>query len=122
MRQRLLSSFSQETSSLGVRVHECERVSMERDTKLVGTQWGHPVRVKVARIGETIANVHAEYEDCAKVARTEGVPLKQVFRDALDAYYSRTPLDSDVKGEEGEGRACSRTEGTGSHRPGGDDD
>lgn len=84
--------FLQETSSLGVRVHECERISVERDTELVGTQWGIPVRIKVGRLGDTIANVHAEYEDCAKVARSEGVPLKQVFRAALDAYYARHPL------------------------------
>ena len=65
---------------------------MERDTDLVGTRWGHSVRVKVGRVGETIANVHAEYEDCAKVARAEGVPLKQVFREALDAYYTHNPV------------------------------
>lgn len=75
-------------------MHECERFSMERDTESVGTQWGQPVRVKVGRLGETIANVHAEYEDCAKVARAENVPLKQVFRAALDAYYARHPIRS----------------------------
>lgn len=68
---------------------ECERFSMERGTELVETRWGHQVRVKIARLGEMTANVHGEYDDCAKIARTEGVPLKQVFREALDAYYSQ---------------------------------
>ena len=75
-----------------MRVLECERVSMKRDMESVETQWGHPVRLKVARIGDTIANVHAEYEDCVKVARAEDVPLKAVFRQALDAYYARHPV------------------------------
>lgn len=65
---------------------------MQRDMESVETQWGHPVRVKVGRIGDTISNVHAEYEDCAKVARAEDVPLKVVFRQALDAYYARHPV------------------------------
>lgn len=82
----------QETSTLGVRVHRCERVSTERDTEVMETRWGHPVRVKVARVQDTVTNVHAEYEDCAEIAQTEGVPLKEVFREALDAYYLKHPV------------------------------
>ena len=33
------------------------------------------MRIKVAKVGDSVVNVHAEYEDCAKVARSENVPL-----------------------------------------------
>jgi len=35
---------------------------MPRETVVVGTRWGSPVRVKVARLDGRVANVHAEYE------------------------------------------------------------
>ena len=64
---------------------------MPRSIETVSSRWGKPIRLKVARLGERIANVHAEYEDCARVARSEGVPLKCVFQEALDAYFASKP-------------------------------
>ena len=87
----LTQAAMQETTSLGVRVQDCDRVSMPRSIETVSSRWGKPIRLKVARLGERIANVHAEYEDCARVARSEGVPLKYVFQEALEAYFASKP-------------------------------
>ena len=80
-----------ETSSIGVRLQNCERVSLPRHIETVQTRWGSSVRIKVAKIGEATVNAHAEYEDCAEVARSEGVPLADVFREATAAYYFNNP-------------------------------
>mmetsp|Transcript_15952 Transcript_15952/g.62091 ORF Transcript_15952/g.62091 Transcript_15952/m.62091 type:complete len:115 (-) Transcript_15952:1144-1488(-) len=80
-----------ETSSIGVRLQNCERVSLRRHIETVQTRWGSSVRIKVAKIGEATVNAHAEYEDCAEVARSEGVPLADVFREATAAYYFNNP-------------------------------
>ena len=83
--------FQKETSSIGVRLQNCERVSLQRKTEIVQTSWGSSVRIKVAKVGDSVVNVHAEYEDCAKVARSENVPLADVFRKATAEYYVNHP-------------------------------
>jgi hypothetical protein len=35
--------------------------------------------VKVARFGDRLVNVAPEYEDCRKLAKEYGVPLKAVY-------------------------------------------
>lgn len=93
---RLAEVLFKETTSLGVRVTECHRVSLPRKVTNVNTRWG-PVRVKVGMretwttSGAEETNVHPEYDDCAAAARTHGVPLKNVFRSAVDAYFARNP-------------------------------
>ena len=49
------------------------------------------MRIKVAKVGDSVVNVHAEYEDCAKVASSENVPLADVFRKATAEYYVNHP-------------------------------
>ena len=73
-------------------MQDCDRVSMPRSIETVSSRWGKPIRLKVARLGERIANVHAEYEDCARVARSEGVPLKHVFQEALERISQASPI------------------------------
>jgi len=87
----LVHLLFKETSSIGVRLQNCERVSLRRHIETVQTRWGSSVRIKVAKIGEATVNAHAEYEDCAEVARSEGVPLADVFREATAAYYFNNP-------------------------------
>ena len=44
---------------------------------------GQSVKLKIARDGDRILNVHPEYEDCAEVARLVGRSLQEVQRQAL---------------------------------------
>ena len=73
-----------ETPSLGVRAHAVERTVLERRQEPVQTPWG-PVSVKIGRLSGEDVNATPEYEDCARLAREKGVPLKQILAAALAA-------------------------------------
>jgi pyridinium-3,5-bisthiocarboxylic acid mononucleotide nickel chelatase len=68
-----------ETSTLGVRTYQTDRLKCRRSFETVTTPWGE-VRVKVKHVGNE-RRAMPEYEDCAALARQAGVPL----RDVLDA-------------------------------------
>jgi len=78
-----------ETSSLGVRVHAVERFALAREVHEVGTPYG-TVRVKVATAPDGTVNVAPEYDDCRRLAREHGVPLKQVYHAALLNCLAKT--------------------------------
>jgi pyridinium-3,5-bisthiocarboxylic acid mononucleotide nickel chelatase len=73
-----------ETTTLGVRVSECDRIVLEREQLRVATPWGR-VRVKVARGEAGRVDVSAEYDDAKRIARAARVPLRDVVRSAEDA-------------------------------------
>lgn len=80
----VVAALFAETSTLGVRVSPVRRWMLARRFVEV-TVAGMPVRVKLGvRDGETV-NVAPEYADCAEVARAAGLPLKDVYREALAA-------------------------------------
>lgn len=77
-----------ETTTLGLRVREEDRVILQRRFVEVETAYGI-IRVKIgSRDGEDL-NWMPEYEDCARAAQEHGVPLKQVMQAALVAIADR---------------------------------
>ncbi len=74
-----------ETSTLGVRVHDVARRCLEREWRAVETEYG-PVRVKLGRIGDDIVTAAPEYEECKRLARERGVPVKLVYAAAQRAF------------------------------------
>lgn len=72
-----------ETTTLGVRAHDCSRLVSPRDIIRVDTRYG-PVRVKVGR-SPAGPQVSPEYEDCRGLARDGGHPLKLVYEEARRA-------------------------------------
>jgi uncharacterized protein (TIGR00299 family) protein len=87
-RERLTSVVFSETTSIGVRYREMTRECLERETMTVETPLG-PVRIKVARRNGQVLNALPEFDDCARVARDRGVPLKDVQAAATKAYLDR---------------------------------
>ena len=73
-----------ETTTLGVRRRAVERHVCERAIVAVDTPLG-PVRVKRKRWRDEDLGAAPEYEDCARLAREHGVPLREVYRMALQA-------------------------------------
>jgi pyridinium-3,5-bisthiocarboxylic acid mononucleotide nickel chelatase len=67
-----------ETATFGVRRHTAERSKLRREAVTVGTPWG-PVRAKRGWRADGFAVVTPEYDDCARVAREQGVPLREVY-------------------------------------------
>jgi uncharacterized protein (TIGR00299 family) protein len=73
-----------ETTTLGLRVTDVRRRCLDREWQEVQTEYG-AVRVKIARLDDRILNLAPEYEDCARLAREKGVPLKAVYEAARKA-------------------------------------
>lgn len=74
------------TSTLGVRSHVCRRYTLERTVETVDTLWG-PVRRKWAR-GCGAEKCKWEYEDLARIAKEQKLPLEQVVRQ-LDQSFGK---------------------------------
>ncbi len=67
-----------ETGTFGIRKHTADRSKLQRESVTVETQWG-PVKAKRGWRADGFSIVTPEYEDCARVAREQGVPLRDVF-------------------------------------------
>ena len=80
-RESLTQIVFEETTTLGLRIYPAERRVKARRTVEVETAHGR-VRVKIAEDG----SFAPEYDDCRKLARETGVPLKQIFAEANLAY------------------------------------
>ena len=76
-KQKLMELVFSETTTLGVRTYEVERRALERSVLRVETQYG-PIDVKVARLNGHVVNEMPEFEQCRRIARESGVPLKRV--------------------------------------------
>ncbi len=75
----------EQTTTIGVRIHESWRKVLERDLVSVETPYGS-VHVKVAKRDGKTVNVAPEYDDCQRLAAEKSVPLKQVILAAHFAY------------------------------------
>jgi hypothetical protein len=89
-RQALATRLLRESTTLGVRMHEVERQVLDRSQTWVTTPWGAvPVKIgRDPRSGE-VWNVAPEYAPCRELARSAGVPLKEVLAAALLAYHQK---------------------------------
>jgi uncharacterized protein (TIGR00299 family) protein len=67
-----------ETTTLGIRRCAVLRTAAQRREDTVRTQWG-PVRVKTSSVNGRTCSVTPEYEDCRRLAETNGIPLKEVI-------------------------------------------
>jgi len=81
----IIESIFKETSSIGVRYFPVERRVLERGKTKVTVQ-GQSISVKTAALRNDIVNAQPEFDDCLKVAKKSGLPLKQVELMAKSAY------------------------------------
>jgi len=70
-----------ETSTMGLRFRQAQKVMKPRETGQVDTKWG-TIRIQYCPNppGEQLFHYAPEYEDCRKVALASGLPLKEVYR------------------------------------------
>jgi uncharacterized protein (DUF111 family) len=73
-----------ESTALGVRASEWDRLVLPREERRVQTPFGR-IGVKMTRTVEGRLDVSAEYDDCRRAARRAGVPLREVVRAAEEA-------------------------------------
>lgn len=74
-----------ETTTIGIRRREEERVILDRTFVTVETQYGR-IRIKTASAAGEILNAMPEFEDCRRAAREHDVPLQAVMEAARAAY------------------------------------
>lgn len=88
-RDRLAQVIFQETSTIGIRHHQLERLTLPRESVSVETRYG-TLRVRVARGPDGTLNVAPEYESCRAAAQRHGAALKRVYQAAIAAYERQT--------------------------------
>lgn len=74
-----------ETTTLGIRRREEDRVILDREFATVDTQFGR-IRFKIASARGEVLNTMPEYEDCRRAAREHDAPLRTVMQAAMAAY------------------------------------
>jgi uncharacterized protein (TIGR00299 family) protein len=85
---RLQQLLFRETTTLGIRVREENRVVLARETTAVQTEFG-PIQVKAGSWQGEEWNAAPEFEDCRRAAAAFQVPLKTVMQAALVAWRTR---------------------------------
>ena len=68
-----------ESTAIGVRIQEQERLVLDREIRRIQTPYGR-VRVKFIRSLDGVVEVAPEYDDCKRAARRAKEPLPQVLR------------------------------------------
>jgi len=71
-----------ESTAIGVRTLEWDRMVLERESARLSTSYG-PMRVKVVRGLDGRSEYSPEYDDCKRAARKHGVPLREVVERVL---------------------------------------
>jgi pyridinium-3,5-bisthiocarboxylic acid mononucleotide nickel chelatase len=74
-----------DTSTLGVRVQEMQRVVLPRRVEAVQVSGG-TVHIKVADLGDGHFKAAPEYQDCKRLADQTGRPIREIMEDAAFAY------------------------------------
>lgn len=72
------------TTSFGLRISDAARRCLDRKWETVSTKYGD-IRVKIGLMDGQPITASPEYEDCKKAAEAHGVPVKQVYHEALAA-------------------------------------
>lgn len=78
LKDRVAARVFCETTTLGVRFHEVDRLELHREPVTVDTPWG-AVRVKAATLPDGTVRYQPEYEECKEAARRSGQPLPTVY-------------------------------------------
>jgi uncharacterized protein (TIGR00299 family) protein len=76
-----------ESTAIGVRATESDRLILEREQRRVETPFGR-IGVKRVRDADGRLHVSAEYDDCKRAAKRTGAPLRDVVRAAEEAGRS----------------------------------
>ena len=76
-----------ESSTLGVRIQQVQRLKAQRTQEPVETPLG-TMLVKVKRLGTRIISATPEYEECRRIALQRNMPLEEVYEVAQHAIES----------------------------------
>jgi uncharacterized protein (DUF111 family) len=84
-RPALTEVIFRETTTIGLRHHDVDRECLQREIVPVDTPIG-TIRFKIAWRDGRVMNAVPEFDDCAKLAETNNLPVKEVQAIAMQAY------------------------------------
>lgn len=76
-----------ETSTIGIRMQELERITLKREIRTVQTDLGE-VRVKSVVV-RGLERIQPEYEDCAKIALKNKLSIQEVYEIVKRCHYGK---------------------------------
>lgn len=83
--QAVASILLHETSTLGVRMQEMQRIVLRRRMEVIQTSGGS-IRMKVAELGHGLTKAAPEYQDCKRIAKQTGRPVRDILEEAALIY------------------------------------
>ena len=87
-RAALADVIFRETTTIGLRHYDVERECLRREIVDVATPLG-PIRFKIAWQNGRVMNAVPEFDDCARLAAANNLPVKEVQAIAVRAYGER---------------------------------
>jgi uncharacterized protein (TIGR00299 family) protein len=87
-RDLLSAILFRETTTIGLRYQEMSRERLTRESVAVETPLG-PIPFKVARRHGVVVNVAPEFDECARLAASHRMPVKDVQALAMKAYLEK---------------------------------
>ena len=84
-REALTEVLFRDSSTIGVRWRAAARRELDRESVEVRIRGGN-VSVKVSKLAGEVVQVSPEYDDCVRIARRRGAPLRTVQEEAVEAY------------------------------------
>lgn len=82
LKDDIISILFRETTTLGVRCYNVKRYKLQRAQKTIETSFGK-MKVKVVHDLEGDQRIIPEFEECARIAREKGLPLRSVYEAVL---------------------------------------
>jgi|TARA_B100001971_G_C18217306_1_gene554736 uncharacterized protein (TIGR00299 family) protein len=74
----IVEIIMKETPTLGIRRKSVERHIASREIVPVSIPYGD-IKVKIKKLNGKIIQINPEYEDCAKLAKSTGIPLHKIY-------------------------------------------
>lgn len=81
VKEALVSTMIEQSTTLGVRIQPIERVKAVRRIELITTRFGD-VRVKLRGWNGRVIDAMPEHDDCLAIAQREGIPLREIWNEA----------------------------------------
>ncbi len=86
--EALIDAIFQETSSIGVRYFPVHRRVLERTVENLHVL-GEEISIKISSLEGKTVNAQPEFEDCLKLAKKSGRPVKEIMQLAVKEYLKK---------------------------------
>ncbi|MDD2190300.1 MAG: nickel pincer cofactor biosynthesis protein LarC [Eubacteriales bacterium] len=85
--EKLSDIIFMETSTIGIRIRETERIALKREISIVKTELGE-ARVKEVSVRGHL-RIQPEYEDCARLAEENNLSINEVYEIVKRSHYGK---------------------------------